>query len=242
MTLRPDAPTRFEGTLTVEQTRQLLLPINPRRVGQANGHSHVPAHEVIAHLIRVFGFGNFNFEFVDEPTLIFETFRGEGTPTHNGRYDVCYRVAMRLTIFDKDHNVVAWYEDSSTGDAQNQTRAAGHDLALKSAISLAKKRCAIHLGDQFGLSLYNKGSMNAQILKTMVAPKTLLEQMWGTATPGQDDASEGIDQQEGLGIDEVEIAQTPTEEQEAALAHSTGARPRLAPEDTSGNPIEPEKR
>ena len=65
---------------------------------------------------------------------------------------------------------ITHWEDASTGDAENQTRAAAHDLALKSAISLAKKRCAINLGDQMGLSLYNKGQTSALVMATLVQP------------------------------------------------------------------------
>lgn len=230
----PNKPTpeRFTGAFPAETTKQLLAPINPRRIKTANGHDHVPGHEVIAHLIRVFGFGNFSYEMVEPPKLIFEQCRDdEVKPT--SRWNVCYRATMRLTIFDENHNVIVWYEDSSTGDAQNQTRADGHDLALKSAITLAKKRCAVHLGDQFGLSLYNRGQRDAMVLRTMVAPADLLEE-WKdtTSAPGptgsEHDVSHGVAEQQSLGIDETRDPESanPTEEQTAALANSVGARQR----------------
>ena len=67
------------------------------------------------------------------------------------RFDVCYRALVRLTIRDSAGKEVAHYENGSTATAQNQTRGDAHDLAMKSAISLAVKRAAIALGDQFGL-------------------------------------------------------------------------------------------
>jgi hypothetical protein len=242
-------PDRFSGSFNDAQTEQLLLPINPRRIKNANGHDHVPGHEVIAHLIRIFGFGNYSYELVDQPELIFETVRPEstiGTFTKGSgqraeeidrasnpqlwKYDVCYRATVRLTIFDEFHNLVCWYEDSSTGDASNQTRADGHDLALKSAITLAKKRAAVHLGDQFGLSLYNKGQRTAMVQKVKVAGKALLEKLWQpSGNPGApaEDASEGVEEQRSLGIDERrgndDTEATP--EQEAQLNHSLGSRP-----------------
>jgi hypothetical protein len=75
---------------------------------------------------------------------------------------------MRLTIRDEHGKEVCHYEDGSTATAQNQTLGDAHDLAMKSAISLAKKRAAINLGDQFGLSLYNKGQMSALVKGTLV--------------------------------------------------------------------------
>lgn len=231
----------FSGLFTAEQTRQLLQPINGRRVKEANGHNHVPAYEVIAHLNRIFGFGNWSYETLHEE-LVFETVRPEsqvGTYKVNGqdkpladaphkwRYDACYRASVRLTIFDKEHRLVTWYDDSSTGDAQNLTRADAHDLALKSAISLAKKRAAVHLGDQFGLSLYNKGSMLAIILKTLVAPKELLEEWKSPAdsTTRADDLQAGVPQAEGMGIDEIEKDASSPEHDEA-INRSLGGQPK----------------
>jgi hypothetical protein len=127
---------------------------------------------------------------------------------------------MRLTIFDRDHNLVAWYDDSSTGDASNQTRADAHDLALKSAITLAKKRCAVHLGDQFGLSLYNKGQQSALVVGTKVLPKGFED------TDTDDDVQEGVEQQVSMGIDETEKGADPSEDQQAQINHSLGAQER----------------
>lgn len=233
----------FRGTFTHAQTVQLLAPIRPERVlKDGKNNSHVAAHDVIAHLNRVFGFGNWATELLYcEP--IFEQVRPSSqSGTTQGqnpidraeapqlwRYDCAYRAVVRLTIFDKDHNLVTSYDDASTGDAQNQTRADAHDLAMKSAISLALKRCAKNLGDQFGLSLYNRGQMDALVRGTHVMPKEMVDALAAkrageeakTETP---DVQEGVPQQESLGIDEIEKGQPEaTSEQEAALASSLGA-------------------
>lgn len=232
-------------TFSVMQTKQLLAPIKQNRVlKDPRGNSHVSQQDVTAHLIRVFGFGNFSTELLGQE-LLYETVRptsqlGEttikGQKYNNSdlpfvwKYDVAYRATMRVTIYkDWDvgdpwgvshgREVITYFEDSSTGDAQNQTRADAHDLALKSAISLAKKRCCINLGDQFGLSLYNKGQMAALVGGTLVLPE-------GFDKPAEDhqDLQDDVPQQEAMGVDETTHDDTaPTPEQEAALAHSVGA-------------------
>jgi hypothetical protein len=209
---------RFPGTFTPAQTAQLLAPIRPNRVlADPRGNSHVSQQDVTAHLIRVFGFGNFSTELLDL-VLVFEECREKDPEkrTHSSRWDVAYRATMRVSIFDQHHNFVTAYEDASVGDAQNQNRQDAHDLAMKSAISLAKKRCCINLGDQFGLSLYNKGQMSALVGGTHVLP----EKPEGEE---QKDLQADVPKQESMGHDEIEKQTEATEEQEAQLAASLGA-------------------
>ena len=98
-----------------------------------------------------------------------------------------------MSIRNEVGQTVCVIENGSTGDAQNQSRAGGHDLAYKSAISLSIKRAAIALGDQFGLSLYNKGQLTALVKATLVGTEV---------APA--DVQEGIEQQVALGNDEIE--------------------------------------
>ena len=73
------------------------------------------------------------------------------------------------------------------------------------------KRAAIALGDQFGLSLYNKGQQEALVRGTMV----------GLPEPEQaKDVQEGVPQQVSLGNDEVE--REPVEESEPVVNQTTG--------------------
>lgn len=181
------------GAFSPAQVKQLLKPINPSRVLQAQGHSHVSQQDITAHLIRMFGFGNFDIEVLGTE-LIFETERVDPkTGEVNGRWDVAYRGLVRLTVRNQHGEHVATYENGSVGTAQNQNRGDGHDLAYKSAISLSIKRAAIALGDQFGLSLYNKGQLNELVKVTLV----------GTEEE-HDDVQAGIPQQVALGNDEIE--------------------------------------
>jgi recombination DNA repair RAD52 pathway protein len=210
------APERFTGKFNAAQTAQLLAPIKPHRVLTANGQSHVSQQDVVAHLTRVFGFGNWCTDLV-ALELVFETPRAanEKEPWKQ-RWDVCYRAVVRLTIFDEYHNPVCYYEDGSMGDAQNQVRHDAHDLAMKSAISTALKRCAKNLGDQWGLSLYNKGQQTALVGGTLVKPDSPTA---GPATDLQEHASEQV----SMGDDETEKGDYVTEEQAETLASSLGA-------------------
>src|SRR5690606_23537148 len=82
---------------------------------------------------------------------------------------VGYRATMRLAVHAPDGTLLATYTEVATGDASNfpiVKRADAHDFAIKTAESQALKRCAINLGDQFGLSLYRKGSTDALVRAT----------------------------------------------------------------------------
>lgn len=182
------------GVFTPEQIAQLLRPINPRRVLQAQGHSHVSQQDIAAHLIRTFGFGSFDVE-VTDVTLVFETNRTNNSGEPTPKWDVCYRAMIRLTVRNPDGKVVTKLENGSTATAQNQSRGDGHDLAYKSAISLSVKRAAIFLGDQFGLSLYNRGQVDPLVMGTIVG---------GPEREKREDVQEGVKQQVSLGNDEVD--------------------------------------
>ncbi len=178
--------------LTDKQRAQLLKPIAPSRVMKdGKGHPHVSQQDVTAHLIRVFGFGSFDIDVISVECVFEQPHvdkKGEETP---GRFDVCYKALLRLTIRDALGHEMCHYDGGSAATALNQTRGDAHDLAYKSALSLAKKRAAINLGDQFGLSLYNKGQMSALVMATLV----------GNDDAG-DDVQAGVEQQ--VTLDEAE--------------------------------------
>lgn len=187
------------SSFTARQTQQLLAAIKPNRVlRDGKGHSHVSQQDITAHLIRVFGFGSFDTDIV-RVECVFEQERADKNGVLTGRWDVCYRALLRLTIRDAEGNEVCHYEDGSTATAQNQTRGDAHDLAYKSALSLAKKRTAINLGDQFGLSLYNKGQTDALVRGTLVLPPEPKDD-----EKAAEDVQEGVAQQVSLGNDEIE--------------------------------------
>lgn len=210
------------------QVKQLLAPINPRRVlKDGKNNSHIAAHDVLAHLNRVFGFGNFSIE-VMSTELVHQSCRNPDANYREQRWDVVYRAQVRVSIFEQDGEMrigTCFYENVSCGDAQNQVLHDAHDLALKSAVSLATKRACIALGDQFGLSLYNKGQMTALVRGTKVLPSD-----WEDETDDKD-VQEGVEQTVALGTDETvhndhlstEGSDEVTPEQKEMLEHSLGA-------------------
>lgn len=186
-------------SFTSAQVEQLLKPIAPQRVlKDAKGHAHLSQQDVVAHLVRCFGFGNFDTD-VLRLEVVFEEARtkdSDNGPVMTGRWDVCYRALVRLTVRDPNGETVCHYENGSTATAQNQTRGDAHDLAMKAAISLSIKRAAVPLGDQFGSSLYNKGQLTALVKGTLVRPDA--------DAPAPADVQDGVEKQVSLGNDEID--------------------------------------
>lgn len=217
---------------TNEQVLQLLKPIAPQRVGNdGKGHAAVPQQDIRAHLTRVFGFGGWDTTILTSE-LVFETPRtgddGQVRPTTG--WDVCYRVSMRLTVKDQDGNPVATYEDSAADTAENQKRGAAHGLALRSAVSLALKRCAINLGDQFGLGLYNKGSLHPIVMGLVVGMPDYSDAADLQASVPQSEPDESMG-----GEDPDTPAKTSVEPQNRPVE-------RPAPPDSTEAPPEPSRR
>lgn len=161
------------GYLTNRQLDQLIRGINPRRVStDGKGFSHVEAYEVRAHLTRIFGFARWSEDVLSQD-CIFESQRVDKTTGEvRDRWDVAYRSIVRLTVCAPDGTRLATWAEGAVGDAGNQpSRSDAHDLALKMSQSQALKRCAVNLGDQFGNSLYAKGS-TAPLVKAVLWPET----------------------------------------------------------------------
>lgn len=192
------------GSFSRAQVAQLLQPIEPFRVVTgAHVKPHLAQQDVLAHLIRVFGFGNFDVE-VREYAVIFEEQMINSNNKESWR--VGYRALVRLTIRDGGGNFVAFYDGGSTGESEGQpSKADSHDLAFKSALSTATKRAAIHLGDQFGLSLYNRGQREALVRGSMINTD------WASG-----DIQDGVTQQEEDGGSVADRQDAAAEEPQAA--------------------------
>ena len=149
--------------LNKRQYEQLLRPLNPARVAkrqQANRQlSYLEAWDVKAHLIRIFGFGGWSWN-VTTADVAFED------QNEKGQWQVGYKVIGSLII----HSLKCEYTEAAIGSASLPQRGEAHDMAVKTAESDAIKRAAINLGTQFGLSLYNDGSTNDVVKKTLVVP------------------------------------------------------------------------
>lgn len=224
--------------LNEEQVSVLLRAIKPSRVMIANGQSHVPAYDVAAHLTRILGFGGWDSELLSKE-LLFEDYETrertkDGHTTSYKVWTVGYSSTVRLIIKDTTGREVAHWENGACGDAINQpSRADAHHLAMTTAMSTALKRCAAFgLGDQFGLSLYNRGSQSALVGKTLVMPG-------GIGTP-EVDLESHIAAPESLGNDErqmeVDVTRTAPEARETNLAPSEETPTTLIQEPNPNGP------
>lgn len=151
-----------------ELQREVLFgPLNEKRVSQRDGFSYLEEWDIEAHLTRVFGFEGWDKDISYE--LIYEY---QKDTTRTGGWYVAYSAKCRLEIRDPEGVHVTSKEDGAVGDAQNQPqRGSAHHLALTSAVSTALKRAAKGLGTQFGLSLYNRGSLLPVVGSSLAYPK-----------------------------------------------------------------------
>lgn len=155
-----------------DQVERLLRPIRPGRVFTTDGHSNLAAWDVKAHLTRMFGFGMWSKQILRLELLVEHDEMVKRGDKERVGWWVTYGCDMRLSVKNPDGEVVWEGEDTATGSASNQPqRGDAHDLARKNAVSYALKRCATDLGDQFGLSLYNKGLAQAVVGMTLVGTK-----------------------------------------------------------------------
>lgn len=140
------------------QYAQLLKPLNPSRVAKrqqaGRNLSYLEAWDVKAHLNRIFGFLNWSADVIDS-SLAFED------QNEKGQWQVGYKVVLCLRVNG------ASYTEAAVGSASLPQRGEAHDMAIKTAESDALKRAAINLGTQFGLSLYDNGSMKDVVGKTL---------------------------------------------------------------------------
>jgi hypothetical protein len=163
------APTAGPVDLTPEQIRVLLMGMAENRVQHLKGNAHTEAWDIRRWLTRIFGFGGWTLD-TTELALVREIELKQSDP-NKPRWTVIYRAQVRLTVRTVDGRPIASYEDAAMGDSQNQPQlGAAHDQAMKTALSQGLKRCAVNLGDQFGLSLYNNGSAKPVVLKSVAHP------------------------------------------------------------------------
>lgn len=144
--------------LNEAQRQYLLSPIHRSRIGRdGKGHSHVEAWDIRRVLNGTFGFTGWSGD-----TLTMELIYEDTT---GGKFAVAYRAQYRIIVGDST------YTEWAVGDCKNYpSRGDAHDMAIKTAESQAFKRAAMNLGDQFGLSLYDGGSLKQSIKATLDVP------------------------------------------------------------------------
>ena len=175
----PPAPHAPHGPyLTGEQVGVLLRPIQPSRVatmsapGGGGRMSYVEAWDIRAHLNRIFGFGRWSSDVVDLHMLYEDQVasQAQGGSGSRPRWTCAYRATVRLTVNAPDGTTLATYTEAAAGSPMGPMpdRADAHDMAIKTAESQAFKRCAANLGTQFGLSLYDNGTTEDVVRRTLV--------------------------------------------------------------------------
>ena len=142
------------------QYEQLLKPLNERRVATRNQAgrelAYLEAWDVKAHLIRIFGFGGWSWDVTTADLLVCDK-------NDKGMWDASFKVMGTLRI----HDLACTYTEAAVGSSTLPRRGDAMDMAIKTAESDALKRAAINLGTQFGLSLYNNGSLQDVVVQTL---------------------------------------------------------------------------
>lgn len=143
-----------------------MAGIKSSRVLKKQNQSYVAQHDIRAHLTRIFGFANWSTR------VISLTCVNEEQKATNGNWLITYLAVVELTVCAEDGTPLATYQDANAEECAPQpSKGNAHALAATSAVSTALKRCAINLGDQFGLSLYEKGSTASIVKGSLVAPE-----------------------------------------------------------------------
>jgi len=174
-------------SLTKKQFETLRRPLNSSRIAKRSQGgkqlSYLESWEVRAHLIRVFGYGNFDIEVRDTLPLEVREYKSENDKP---MAEAVWFAKVRLTVRDIAGDRICRYTESAVGSssAPASMLAESHDNAVKTAASDALKRCAINLGTQFGLSLYDQGT-TADVVKNTIAPPPGVEPDTEALSPEQ---------------------------------------------------------
>lgn len=158
--------------LSDRQREVLAKPLNSTRVAkrQQGGKSlsYLESWDVRAHLIRVFGYTNFDVIVTDTQPVGVREYRAND----KDMVEVSWLAKVRLNLRDSDGHPLATYVEAAVGSTAGPATMIGehHDNAIKTAASDALKRCAINLGSQFGLSLYDNGSTRDVVKGTLLDP------------------------------------------------------------------------
>lgn len=168
------------GRLTAEQWAALQEAIDgtyvEKRVernddGDPIELAHIAHWYVRAKLIQIFGYCNYDVETLSLQETLKEKL-------DNGRIYFLHTAQVRLHIKDREGKPLAFYDDVACGDGKGDVRVNGGTTSpgkachrsATTALSLALVRCTNNLGDQFGLSLYNKGSLDPVVGSTLLDP------------------------------------------------------------------------
>jgi hypothetical protein len=117
--------------------------------------SYVEAFDIRAMLIKIFGYAEWSAEVTDAQIIQIERDVPKGNTGQTTNFRVTALCRLKLTI----HQTGATYEEAAVASQSGSQIGEVADFAVKTAESDALKRCAMNLGTQFGLSLYDDGSL-----------------------------------------------------------------------------------
>jgi hypothetical protein len=158
-------------SLSPTQYTQLLAALDANRVEARDGMSYLNVSDVRRWLIRIFGFGGFSYR-SSEAELVSHLEVPQRNKPDKMNQVVSWKVKGTLYIPCLD----ATYEGYAIGTSNQPVLGDAHDMAIKTAESDALKRCAMNLGDQFGLSLYfSKGNrvVFESVFNTLAPPQAV---------------------------------------------------------------------
>lgn len=197
-------------SLTAKQFDTLRRPLNPTRVAKRSQGgkqlSYLESWDVRAHLIRVFGYGNFDVEVTETLPIEVREYVSDGNKPMK---EAVWFARVRLTVRDSEGNRLCRYSEAAVGSSSAPASmvAESHDNAVKTAASDALKRCAINLGTQFGLSLYDDGSLLDVVRDTIARPPGVA----ASEPPLKPDHAERLRDSLGAEIDAQTPDQAPAE-------------------------------
>ena len=122
--------------------------IKQRSKGNIN-LSYLEGFDVIETVNTIFGYGNWSYSITKLEHISTEQ-------NQNQNFIICYKAIVNVTIYDQNHSKQINREDVGTGTGIAKTQADAHEGASKEAVTDALKRSLRTLGNQFGLSLYDK--------------------------------------------------------------------------------------
>jgi DNA recombination protein Rad52 len=144
---------------TQQQIDQLSAPLeraNVRQRAQAGRQfSYIESWHAIAEANRIFGFGNWSSSTTEMRSV------SEEKEEKNGRerWRVSYIAKVRITVHCDDGGeltAITTYDGYGAGHGIDNDLGQAHESASKEAESDAQKRALRHLGNAFGLALYDK--------------------------------------------------------------------------------------
>lgn len=158
--------TRELRPLTIRQRNGLIGDLRNERVKKKpnTNLSYLESWDVIATLIKVFGFGGFSSELIESSILKAEQ-QAQVRDNSKMNWVITAKATVRLTI----HQTGAVYTEAAIASSKQPDFGESADMAIKSAESDAVKRAARFLGTQFGLSLYDDGR-ETDVVEKVIAP------------------------------------------------------------------------